>query len=240
MLFVVQVSWEALRKERFFLTPTGLYDDLVRSAQLQLDRQAGESARRQARLVEDEEEEPESQIDTAEESKSRKRLRHKDPWIDLDEFKNISGRKPRNWHRAVQQASEIHLDEMRVLLAMHYDALHLAQWQRTHASNEKKAPQREDSHKIFRSVMDCHRQQKNLRLQLPPQVKKVLQSPADERDWNKLETLREILCSLIEGEQHIGIQSADEMSKIIDELLLLKAYPILSGTPVVQLSAITL
>ena len=45
-----QVSWDAIRRERFFLTPKALFDDLVRNAQTHLSRRDCESARRRARL----------------------------------------------------------------------------------------------------------------------------------------------------------------------------------------------
>ena len=45
-----EVSWEAIRRERFFLTPKGLFGELVRNAQQHLRQRTDESSRRQARL----------------------------------------------------------------------------------------------------------------------------------------------------------------------------------------------
>ena len=38
--------------------------------------------------------------------------------VDLDEFKMLSGKKPREWKKAVRIAEWIHIDEMRSLLEL--------------------------------------------------------------------------------------------------------------------------
>jgi len=44
------VTWEAIRKEKYSLTPRGVYDELVRSAQHILSAWSGDARRREARM----------------------------------------------------------------------------------------------------------------------------------------------------------------------------------------------
>ena len=48
---IKSITWEAIRRERFPLTPQGLYEELCRNAQILLERRPGDAARRHARLV---------------------------------------------------------------------------------------------------------------------------------------------------------------------------------------------
>ena len=45
------VSWEAIHRERFPLTPAGIYSELCRNAQVLLKRQAADALRRSVRLA---------------------------------------------------------------------------------------------------------------------------------------------------------------------------------------------
>lgn len=201
-----QVTWESIRRERFFLTPKGLYDELVRNAQINLNRRDDESARRRARLAapvskQDDDTQEASQLDAA----PRPVLRYADKYgLDLDVFKNKSRRKPHNWQRAVRQASEVHLDEMHVLLSMHYDAVHLENWQAKQRRAEKRAPERKGEYKVFRSCIEGHRRKLNQRLELPAAVRAIFKKPEDELVWTNLEALRGVICSLLEAETEIG------------------------------------
>ncbi len=49
--------------------------------------------------------------------------------------------KPPGWNRAVAQASEIHIDNMRSMLELHYDEVHTTDWMQNR--NTKRAPARE-------------------------------------------------------------------------------------------------
>ena len=115
------VSWDAIRRERFFLTPKGLYDELVCNAQMNLGRRDDEAVRRRRRLMELEENQTIPSPDMGS-SSTLLGTRRKDKYgLNLDEFKNIPipPRKPNNYQRAVHMASEVHLDEMRMLLDIH-------------------------------------------------------------------------------------------------------------------------
>ena len=44
------VAWNAIHKERFWITPAGLFNELVRGAETLVNRQAGDAERRRLRL----------------------------------------------------------------------------------------------------------------------------------------------------------------------------------------------
>ena len=62
-------------------------------------------------------------------------------------------RKPANWQRAVHLASEVLVAEMRTLLEIHYDHVHLLEWRRKHDESLKKMPKRKSEWAVFRSVV---------------------------------------------------------------------------------------
>ena len=115
------MAWDAIHKEKFWITPSGLFNELVRGAESLVNRQAGEAERRRLRLQanrektsvgnarEDGEEEQEEPSEVLPDRKDKFGL-------NLDEFKNKSPNKPPKWSEAVQIACEIHIDEMRTLL----------------------------------------------------------------------------------------------------------------------------
>jgi len=199
------VSWDAIHRERFFLTPKGLYDELVRNAQMNLSRRDDESNRRRSRLTEVNQ----AQIPRSlEESLAPHPIRRKDKYgLDLDEFKDISQQRPRNLQRALRMANEVHIDEMRMLLDNHYDQVHIDKWQAKH--KDKKPPNRKSEYKVFRSVVQGRLRHLNERLVLPDRVKQLLCRPEDETDWGKLEALRRIICSELEGEVRVSFDDLE-------------------------------
>ena len=44
------VAWDAIHQEKFWITPAGLFNELVRGAETPVNRQAGEAERRRLRL----------------------------------------------------------------------------------------------------------------------------------------------------------------------------------------------
>ena len=196
------VAWDAIHKEKFWITPTGLFQELVRSAENLVNRQAGEAERRRLRLkaahCEDACGQGSAHQDGEEEQQEASEVLpdQKDKFgLNLDEFKNKSRFKPPGWRNAVQSAAELHLDEMRTLLELHYDDVHLAKWK-----HRSKAPGRASEFKVFRAVAQVHRKQLNQRLTIPASVKDVLQQPQDETDWTKAEKLRVALLRVLQGE----------------------------------------
>ncbi len=112
------VSWEAIRKDRFSLTPQALFDELVRNTQFILSSWSGDATRRQVRmrapLDEEERADPEEVGEVPEE-----KLRPSDKYdLDLDgEFRTKKFQKRfRHWEEVAKVAYEVILDEMRTLL----------------------------------------------------------------------------------------------------------------------------
>ena len=93
------VEWEDIRKEKYFLTPPALFTELVRTATSLISRQAAEIARRQQWLAEV----PEM---AANESRNvpLKQGSVDKYGIALEEFKMKTGKKPRDWKKAVKIA----------------------------------------------------------------------------------------------------------------------------------------
>ena len=199
------VSWDAIHKERFWITPDGLYGELVRNAEHLLNRQAGEVERRRLRLAATGEEEDAGANEVVPGTKDIYAL-------CLDEFKNKSDRKPHRWQRAVQMATEIHLDEMRTLLELHYDEIHLERWK-----HRSKVPARGSEYMVFPAVAQAHRKKLNQKLSLPKPVKVILQEPADEADWRKLEELRKAILAIAQGEEEVSL-TEDEAAAVADSI----------------------
>ena len=52
-------------------------------------------------------------------------------------------------------ASEVHINEMRTLLELHYDAVHIADWRAKFDETKRKMPGRKGEFKVFQSVVDA-------------------------------------------------------------------------------------
>ena len=127
------VGWAAIRRERFPLTPEGLYDDLVRTAASLLSRTDDESARRQAFLASEKKGEEAPTLPPSSPLQ-------KDENIDLEEFKGKTGKPPQGWQKAVNQATAIIVDDMRTLLECHYDDVHLQRWRQKTQGRPEEGP----------------------------------------------------------------------------------------------------
>ena len=94
-------------------------------------RQEGETARRLAYLKEEtNEEDPDDILIASPFFKDRYGL-------DLDEFKEKTGKAPKNWQMTLRQTKVIVIDEMRTLLELHYDDVHLQNWHAKYANSQK-------------------------------------------------------------------------------------------------------
>ena len=103
--------------------------------------------------------------------------------IDIDrDFKGFvtddgalrSVRKPANWRRAIHLASEVLLSEMRTLLEIHYDDVHVTEWRRKHDESVKKMPSRKSQWTVFKSVVNAHQRRPNMRVELPSAIQQIL------------------------------------------------------------------
>lgn len=98
---------------------------------------------------------------------------------DPDKYsQQTSNCKPRGFNDAVLKASLVHIDEMRTLLEMHYDDLHMAHYiRRTQACiSEKRTARkrRKSDYKVFRSVVNAHKRKLCQRIELPDKVSCVM------------------------------------------------------------------
>ena len=57
------------------------------------------------------------------------------------------------------------------------------------------------------------------RLKLPKSVKDILTKPKDEESWDKLEQLRRAINSVIEGEEYVLVENAEEATAIGNAIL---------------------
>ena len=115
----------------------------------------------------------------------------RDRWdskLDLNRFKNISQRKPDHWSCCVGQASEIHIDDMRTLLELHYDEIHTASWLRNHEGMGRKVPARQGAFAVYSKVADVRRSRLTQQLELPSAVKKILRYRAEQINFVSIDT----------------------------------------------------
>ena len=105
------LDFEVIRKERFKLTPEGVFQELVRNMQYVTRREAEEEKRRLAMLDGD--------VGTANtEDVPDTRPSNGDKFnCNPDGFHNKTGVKPHNWETATRIAEVVHIDEMRALFA---------------------------------------------------------------------------------------------------------------------------
>ena len=91
------VEWERIRKQKFFLTPRALYDELARTADSLNSRMAAEDTRRDKWLAAAEVPDEDRQIPVVANTTDRY-------GIDLEEFKMKIGRKPKGWKTGVRNS----------------------------------------------------------------------------------------------------------------------------------------
>jgi hypothetical protein len=105
---LASLEWEDIRIEKYSLTPPGVFSELVRLAETQLYRQASEAQRRQRWLS--------AQVGDAEAHAEEVAPSTVDRHgLDLEFFKNKTGRRPKDWNKACQVASWV----LRVVQIIH-------------------------------------------------------------------------------------------------------------------------
>ncbi len=95
------------------------------------------------------------------------------------------------------------------LLEMHYDDVHFEKW-RAKAPHGTKPTKRQSEYKVFRSVVATHQKQLCQRLELPQRIKALFRKPKDEENWATLQTFREALCDIAQGQRQIALASEEE------------------------------
>ena len=176
----------------------------MRTAQCHLEREDDEAERRTAFLAApvgtrenaDEGEAPKE----GEENDAEPPLPGRGPdkyGLDIEaEFRTVRQRT-RDWKLAVEQAGLV----MRTLLDLHYDDVHLQNWRKREESARKRMPTRKTDFQVFANVSYTHRRKPNVHVALPNRIKNVLLSVHDEKDWAKLEAVRQAIAREIEGDR---------------------------------------
>jgi hypothetical protein len=117
---VQSVEWEVIRRERFMPTSDAIWQELVKSAEDNVQRakarewrqRAAESTRLAAQDSVSDAEDENCEWVPDEDCQSL----GEDPNCDPDEFKRLLSRKPYNWKHAVRAAEMVHVASMRFLL----------------------------------------------------------------------------------------------------------------------------
>lgn len=115
-------------------------------------------------------------------------------------------RKPQGWDDVVGLGLRVLIEEVRLELEKHYDDVHLQQCRERHRvrveaaeSAAKKPRQRRDKNVSYVGGARGTLRSKFETFQLPLAVKNLLKHPRDETDWEKLETLKQIVRDECEG-----------------------------------------
>ena len=186
-----------------------MFSELVRNAEHLLHRQAAEAIRRQKWLT--------RQVDDSDHQESVPASNVVDHHgLDLEVFKNKTGRRPKDWHKACQIASWVCIDEMRKLLELHYDAVHYKRWRKDQIGN----PNRKSDFKIYNAVAQNYRNKLHQNLELPKPVQDILQGPKDEDSYTKLNQLRKEIVDCVQGKDCFHVESpemAAAIKKAIEE-----------------------
>ena len=141
----------------------------------------------------------------------------RDTRLDPDEFKRgTSRRKPNHYCIAVRQAQDVHIDSMRVLLELHYDAAHQEKWLSENCKLREK--NRGSKRQLFKSILDMHHNRRTERVELPMKVKEIFREPKDETDWKKLEIFRRTLLRIVQGERTVELPDA-ATAQILSDVL---------------------
>lgn len=123
----------------------------------------------------------------------------------------MRNKKQLEWKKAVKIFEWIHIDEMRTLLEIHYDEVHLQRWKDKYG---KKTPKRQSEFHVFNGTINAHRKRLCQRLRLPTEVKGILQMPRDEDDAAKLEQLRRVILAEIEGRKLLLLETAAHVESL--------------------------
>ena len=229
--------WDAIHRERFHVTPKPLFDEIAKQAENYLDRFAGHANRRQRRASKRSEAScpPAEAVDgNAFEVDVKKGEGDnictasmedvpgapRDPQLDPDDFKRGRyRRKPYKLCEVASQARDVHIDQMRVLLEMHYDETHKHRWieQRRQGLRCGRATRSKEK-QIMRAVLDYHHSERTDLIKLPQEIKDIFQEPSNENDWQKLTEFRKVLLEFLEGATLVELPDAATAQALADTI----------------------
>ena len=195
------------------MTPQGMFDELVKNAESSMRRSAGEDKRRQAWLANDEDEAEAAAA--AEEPQVPARGARVDMYdLNLDRFVDLGGPRPAGWREAVKIAAWIQIDEMRTMLELHYDNIHLERY----LAIGKAQQRRSSEYKVFGYVAQSHRLKLCQRISLPDSLKAIFRCPAHEDSLAKLEEARLAIARHVQGEKDFEIESEADADDLVAAL----------------------
>ena len=152
-------------------------------------RSHGEAKRRQAWLAEIDNEEGEGEGIAADDAAVRAPGARIDEFgCNLDRFVALGGKRPPGWKEAVKIAGWVQVDEMRTLLELHYDQLHIGKYLASGKTAGQK--RRTSDYKVFGTIAQAHRLKLCQRVGLPESLKRIFRCPAHEEKWEKVEEAR--------------------------------------------------
>ena len=157
-------DWAAIKKDRFSLTPSGLYDAMVQAAEGLITGWGRDFQRRQTRMQKPLEQDEEALME-ADNATPFVDCRRKDKYgLNIDqEFRKHEngGKRFQKWEEALKSTNEVLIDEMLTLLELHYEDI-----------------AKKKSKNIYGSVAYAHRKTLNQKLVLPQRVKDIMRSSA--------------------------------------------------------------
>ena len=109
--------------------------------------------------------------------------------------------------QAVRIAGWTQVDEMRTLLELHYDQLHLEKYLASGKTGNKR---RSSQFKVFGSIAQAHRLKLCQRISQPDSIKQIFRCPSHEDKWEKLEEARLAIARIILGERDVEIECAQD------------------------------
>ena len=211
---LASLEWRTIREERFHVTPEGLFFEIVKNAEAVIRRSAGEQKRRQEWLAESDG--ADDDAGAADEPDVPAPGAKNDAFgCDLDRFVSLGGSKSAGWKETVRIAGWVQIDELRTLLEIHYDQIHLERYLSLGKTGQKR---RTSEYKVFGCVAQAHRLKLCQRIELPDSLKAIFRCPDHENKWEKLEEARLAIARCVLGERDVEIESEADVADLVRAL----------------------
>ena len=139
---------------------------------------------------------------------------------DPDGYGGVSQRRPYGHKTATNHAEEVMIDRVRTALELHYDAVFKEDWMRRHLKDEEEmaAPARPQRYRLMRRVQEHHRAKRFGVLEIPAEIRSILRSPANEKQWSVLQKVADVLCKLVCGAREVQLHSLAEVRQLANQL----------------------
>ena len=130
---------------------------------------------------------------------------------------------PKGHAMATAHAEAVLLDRVRAQLDAHYDDVFQRQWLSKHSAgqddcgdkgSEPKMPKRRGAHKVDARIMEARAACRYETFRIPSSVKDILQCPADEAVWGKLERLARVTVDLADGLLYATVRDHETLQEL--------------------------